>query len=413
MATLRDGNGRSAPPEPPGGTAERSPVAPAADVDLPAAQCLLPLGIPERWRSERAGSFREVLPREVRRAALELRTLPGLGEVRRRQLLSAVGPEEALRSAGAEVPRASAFVARTAAERARRSLALMDRLGHRMAVLGVTGYPAVLAHLPDPPTVLFARGDPQLLERPVVAVVGSRRATAYGEEVTRALVRRLCEAGATVLSGLARGIDGFAHEEALAHGTAAVLGCGLDVAYPWSHRDLQAVIGERGLLLSEFLPGTPPLRHHFPLRNRLLAALADGVVVVEAPERSGALITAKRALDMGREVFAVPGPLGRPASAGCNRLIRDGAHCVADLEDVVRVLGLDGGVRAPSGAPPQPPELGDEALLVWHALSADPEGVDFLTDRTGLPAPTVLHALLELELAGRSRSWGGGRFVRL
>ena len=225
------------------------------------------------------------------------------------------------------------------------------------------------------------------------------------------LAAGLARAGVVVVSGLARGTDAAAHEGALAGGTVAVLGCGIDVAYPPEHRALQERIAGQGLVLTEFPPGTPPLRHHFPQRNRLIAALSRGVVVVEASARSGALITANRALDLGREVFAVPGPIGRRTSEGTNALLRDGARIVLDATDILAELGLP--APEPDGAGAAPPAgLSGPALAVWQALSAESRHVDEVAARAGLDPAAALRALLELELLGCARQTAGMRYAR-
>ena len=218
---------------------------------------------------------------------------------------------------------------------------------------------------------------------------------------------------------LAHGIDGHAHRAALAGGTIAVLGCGPDVVFPHEHEELQARIGSDGLLVSEFVPGEPPLPHNFPRRNRIIAALARGVVVVEAPTKSGALITVEHAIDLGRDVFAVPGPVDRDTSAGTNALLRDGARLVTSAADILSELGIGGAdalaaaAATADTASPAPPEgLGDAPLRVWRALEPDPLHVDVLARRSDLAPADALGALLELELRGSVRQLPGTRFVR-
>lgn len=298
-----------------------------------------------------------------------------------------------------------------ALESARHVLADAHRAGARVIALGDEAYPDRLRQLVDPPWVLFARGRPALMRRRCVAVVGTRRATSYGEDVTRSVASLLATEGLVVVSGLARGIDSFAHEEALAGGTIGVLGCGIDVVYPRRNGALQRAIAETGLLLSEFPPGTPPVAHNFPRRNRIIAALADLVLVVEAPEKSGALITVRHALDLGRGVMAVPGLVGRASAAGVNRLVAEGAAVLTEPADVLWELGIE-----PSRRPPTPdsapPHLRPEAAKVWEALHQEAGHVDDLAVRTGLSTAATLHALLELELAGHARDLGGKRYER-
>ena len=258
-------------------------------------------------------------------------------------------------------------------------------------------FPPGLLELSQPPAVLFAIGDVALLRAPCVAIVGTRRATSYGERVTAELAAALARAGVTIVSGMARGIDGVAHRAALAAGgaTAAVLGTGVDVAYPTSHGALHAAIASRGLLLSEELPGDRANGGSFPKRNRLIAALARATIVVEAPEHSGALITAGCALDLGRTVAAVPGPIDVPQSAGTNLLLRDGAVMIADVADILAIAGVSA-TRARHDAPDDP-----TLRAVWDALDAPAPDLDALATRAALPARRCLAAVTTLELEGR------------
>ena len=268
--------------------------------------------------------------------------------------------------------------------------------GARLLLRDEAAYPTPLLDLPDPPPYLFAIGDFDILAPPVVAVVGTRAATPYGERVTREVAGALARAGACIVSGLARGIDATAHRAALEAGgrTAAVLGTGIDVAYPRANSALHAAIAGRGLLLSEHGPGERATAGSFPRRNRVIAALAGVTIVVEAGARSGALITAGHALDLGRTVAAVPGPIDGPQSAGSNELLRDGAVVIASVADAVALAGL-----TPPAARPGPHVEGDE-LVVWEALAAGPADMDALASRTALPARRCLAAVTALEVAG-------------
>lgn len=259
-----------------------------------------------------------------------------------------------------------------------------------------SAYPAALRDLPDPPRTLWARGNLALADRPCVAIVGTRRATHYAERVTRELARTLARAGACVVSGLARGVDAAAHLGALEVGgaTIAVLGTGLDVVYPKGHAALQREIGERGLLLSELAPTDAAHRGSFPRRNRIIAALASTTIVVEAGVKSGALITAGHALEMGRAVAAVPGPIDVPQSQGSNELLRDGAVVITSMADVLALLGLTAPVRASEL------EAGGAERLVWDALGQGGADLDSLCARAGLPAHEGLAAVSALELRG-------------
>jgi DNA processing protein len=258
-------------------------------------------------------------------------------------------------------------------------------------------YPQLLRELHDPPPGLFLRGagDVALLGRSAVAVVGARACSSYGSQVARLLGRELAAAGLVVISGLARGVDGEAHRGALEAGglTVAVLGCGVDRDYPAAHAQLAARICERGLVVSEYAPGVEPAPWRFPARNRIVSGLAAATVVVEARERSGALITADFTLEAGREVFAVPGEITSALSSGTNGLLRLGATPLTSAADVLESLGVS--------LPEAPvPELGENAGHVLAALSAEVAGVDQLVRSTGLDAATVATALAELELAG-------------
>ncbi|MEZ4415057.1 MAG: DNA-processing protein DprA [Gemmatimonadota bacterium] len=287
-----------------------------------------------------------------------------------------------------------------------------DRDGTHVVPWGSAAYPDRLRALADPPAVLFLHGEPRLLARPGVAVVGARNASPYGLRHAEGLARQLSQAGAVVFSGLALGIDAAAHRGALdgPGGTVGVLGAGLDVPYPHRHRDLRRRIVERGLLVTEFAPGTPPLPHHFPQRNRIVAALAAAVVVVEAGEKSGALITVDHALDLGRAVFAVPGRIDSARSRGCNQLLREGAGVVVSaaslLDDLVGVLPCALQVQPSSWTPDDP-----SAAHVWRRLD-EPLGLDDLRLRTDLPLADLFAALTALELEGRVVRIEGDLYAR-
>ena len=258
-------------------------------------------------------------------------------------------------------------------------------------------FPPLLRELHDPPAGLFLRGtaEANLLSAPAVAVVGARACSSYGSQVARLLGRELAAAGLVVVSGLARGVDGEAHRGALEAGgsTVAVLGCGVDRDYPATHAQLARGIGETGLIVSEYAPGVEPAPWRFPARNRIIAGLAAATVIVEARERSGALITADFALEAGREVYAVPGEITSSLSAGTNALLRLGATPLTQVADVLDALGFE-------AAPARPAELGENAAVVLAALAEEPAGADDLGWRTGLDAAALGTALSELELAG-------------
>jgi DNA processing protein len=256
-------------------------------------------------------------------------------------------------------------------------------------------YPALLHELHDPPAELFVRGALKPLAAPGVAVVGARSCSVYGAQVARSLARELAGAGVVVVSGLARGVDGEAHRGALEGGgrTIAVLGCGIDRDYPRSHAELARRIVSSGAIVSEYPAGVEPAPWRFPARNRIIAALALATVVVEARERSGALITADFALELGRDVFAVPGEITSSLSVGTNDLLRQGAAPLTSARDVLDALGLEPAAAARSSA------VSDAAEALLERLRNGACGADELTRATGLPAGEVAAALVELELA--------------
>lgn len=281
---------------------------------------------------------------------------------------------------------------------------------------GDARYPALLGRVATPPT-LHVRGTLAVDDALAVAIVGARRATAYGLEVGEALAFELAARGVTVVSGLARGVDAAAHRGALRAGgrTIAVLGCGIDVVYPPENRRLADEIAACGALLSQFPPGAPPLAGHFPVRNRTIAGLALGVVVVEADERSGALITARFAADLGREVFAVPGRITSETSRGANGLIQEGAKLVRDWIDIVDELPEPWrrAVRpVRSATPALPPSADSEDGEVLALLSVDePQHLDALIARAQRAPARVAANLLRLEMAGWARQLEGQRWI--
>ena len=272
-------------------------------------------------------------------------------------------------------------------------------------------YPPLLRWIADPPPVLWVRGDPAPLAAPAVAVVGSRGASAYGLSVAERLGHDLAAAGVTVVSGGARGCDGAAHRGALSAGgaTVAVLGCGPDIVYPAEHRNLYRTIVERGAVLSELGPGAPPLPAHFPRRNRIISGLVHAVVVVEASDRSGSLITAGCALEQGRDVMAVPGNVLSERHTGCHDLLRDGACLVQSAADVLEELGWDR--PAASAGDVASLETAGDPVLACLAPGEDCD-VEALAQRAGLPVAALLGRLTRLELLGSIQRTSAGRFVR-
>jgi len=281
---------------------------------------------------------------------------------------------------------------------------------------GDAAYPAALLHTADPPPMLYAQGDLALLNANSLAIVGSRHATPQGEDNARAFAAHLSGEGLTIVSGMALGIDGAAHDGALSGrgSTIAVVGTGLDLVYPKRHKALAHRISQQGLLLSEFALGTPSLDSNFPRRNRIIAGLTLGTLVVEAAVRSGSLITARLALECGREVFAIPGSIHSPQSRGCHRLIKQGAKLVESADDILHELRLparavaDPGVAAQDEA--EPAQRPADSLLA--AMGHDPATLDALGARTGWPSERLSAMLLELELDGKVARLPGGLFQR-
>ena len=303
----------------------------------------------------------------------------------------------------------------------------LDAASHHLVGWRDDAYPPLLRRIASPPAMLFVAGDLGLLWRPSVAVVGSRAATAGGCANAGLFARALAQAGLCIASGLAAGIDAAAHQAALdADGsTVAVLGTGPDIAYPVRHRPLLERVAREGAVISEHPPGTGPLRQHFPSRNRILAGLSLGTLVVEAAEKSGALITARLAAEMGREVFAVPGSIHNPMARGCHRLLREGAQLVESPAEVLEAMAplvvelaraLRGQLEllpvAPAGVAETPCSDDGGYNRLWQALGHDPTGMDDLVLRTGLTAAALSSMLLALELDGRIAT-EHGRYARI
>jgi len=293
-----------------------------------------------------------------------------------------------------------------------------ENLGASLVAIGEPGYPPALAQVDSPPPVLYAKGRLELADIPIVAIVGARNGSAVGQKFTRQIATDLALEGFVIASGLARGIDTAAHLATLEHGTIAVLAGGIDIVYPPENDDLQRAIGERGLLISERSPGFAPRGKDFPRRNRLISGISLGVVVVEAAERSGSLITARLAGEQGREVFAVPGSPLDPRSAGTNNLLKQGAGLVTCARDILEVLApILGRPPAPppielaaadEHRPPEPlPDIRQsERELIVGALGPSPVDIDELIRTTGIATRKVHIVLLELDLAGRLQRHG-------
>jgi DNA processing protein len=295
-------------------------------------------------------------------------------------------------------------------------LAWLAQPGHGCITLHDREYPPLLREIADPPVVLFTRGDAAVLRGKQIAIVGSRNPTATGERTAKRFAAALSRAGLAVTSGLALGIDAAGHEGALEAGgpTVAVFGCGLDRVYPLRHQALaDAIAGRGGALVSEFPPGTPPSREGFPRRNRIISGLSLGVLVVEAALKSGSLITARQAMEQGREVFAIPGSIHDPLARGCNALIREGAKLVESVPDILEELGaLAGFVDCQGQSPAIPPADAEAARILAHIAYA-PTSVDTLVAATGYTANLITSKLVLLELEGHVAAAPGGGYRRV
>ncbi len=356
------------------------------------------------------------LSQEEAFARIRLLRSPNVGPVSFRQLLRRFGTAgQALEALPDLAGRGGAKYQPASEERVARETAAVRAAGARYLFHDSADYPALLGELDSAPPILTCRGDLALAKRSCVAIVGARNASAAAVKLARQFASDLAEAGLVVVSGLARGIDGAAHQAALVGGTIGVIASGIDITYPPEHRDLQEEVAQRGLLLAEQPPGTEPLARHFPSRNRIIAGLAAGTVVVEAAPRSGSLITARLAAEAGREVMAVPGSPLEPRSQGCNELIREGAVLVQSAADVIELVnGFDGMPRSILREPASafealPDELADRPADITTLLTMAPVAVDELIRQSGESASAVQLALLELELAGRLVRHAAGR----
>ena len=345
---------------------------------------------------------------------LRLLRTPGIGPVTFRQLVVRFGSATSALQAVPDLARrggGSAPVLRSRGD-AEREIASVEKLGARFIALGQGLYPRLLAELEDAPPLLIAKGNLGLLDKQTVAIVGARNASAAASRFARGLAHDLGQHDLIVVSGLARGIDSAAHDGALATGTIGVIAGGIDVFYPPENEERQEALYARGLVLAEMPPGTEPRARHFPYRNRIIAGMSSGTVVVEAAPRSGSLITARLAAEAGREVMAVPGSPLDPRAQGCNQLIRDGATLIQNAADVIEAIRpFESRVRA-APEPFQPAEEmnGDDALgLVEGLLGPSPVPVDEVIRLSGAASGAVQMALLELDLAGRLDRHAGGK----
>ena len=341
---------------------------------------------------------------------------PNIGPVSYRQLLRRFGAaSSALEALPDLAGRGGGRYVAAPEQRISAEIAALKQAGGRYLFHDSPDYPALLGETSGAPPILTVMGDAAIAARPCVAMVGARNASAAAIKLARDFAAALAGQGITIISGLARGIDGAAHKGALAGGkTVGVIASGIDIAFPREHAELQAQIASEGLLIAEQPPGTEPLARHFPSRNRIIAGLAAGTLVVEAAPRSGSLITARLAGEFGREVMAIPGSPLDARSHGCNQLIRDGAVLVQNPDDVVELVSaFDGTARShfrESAAPFVPLEpLGDEPADLAALLSTAPLAIDELIRQSGDSPAAVQLALLELELAGRLQRHAGGR----
>lgn len=347
---------------------------------------------------------------------LRLVRTAGIGPVTFRQLMRRFGTAAAALNAVPDLARRGGGKAPRLFDRAdaEREIGRVEKFGARYLALGQGLYPPLLAELEDAPPLLIARGNLNLLDRMTVAIVGARNASAAACRFARGLAHDLGQHDLVVVSGLARGIDSAAHDGALESGTIGVIAGGIDVYYPPENEGRQNAMYERGLVIAEMAPGTEPRARHFPYRNRIIAGMSAGTVVVEAAPRSGSLITARLAAEAGREVMAVPGSPLDPRAQGCNQLIRDGATLIQNARDVVEELRpMDARVRSASTPYRAETELvngDDDAVgVVEELLGPSPVPVDEIIRMSGASSGAVQMALLELDLAGRLDRHAGGK----
>jgi len=345
---------------------------------------------------------------------LRLLRTPGIGPVTFRQLILRFGTAAAALDAVPDLARRGGGKTPLlwSRDQAEREIARVEKLGARFLALGEGLYPRLLAELEDAPPLLVAKGNLNLFDRQSVAIVGARNASAAACRFARGLAHDLGQHDLVVVSGLARGIDSAAHDGALETGTIGVVAGGIDIFYPPENEERQKSLYERGLVLAEMPPGTEPRARHFPYRNRIIAGMSGGTVVVEAAPRSGSLITARLAAEAGREVMAVPGSPLDPRAQGCNQLIRDGATLIQTAADVVEAIRpFESRVRsAPAAYEPADAMNGDDALgLVQELLGPSPVPVDEIIRLSGASTGAVQMSLLELDLAGRLDRHAGGK----
>lgn len=366
-------------------------------------------------------------------AWLRLALVPGVGNTSLIRLLTAFGSPEAVLSCGRTAlavyltaAQCDALLAGPDVAQLDATLTWLDQPGNSLMTLADTDYPKTLLEIADPPAMLYCKGQRRLLSQPALGIVGSRNATPQGVRDAEAFARALSDAGLTIVSGLALGIDAAAHRGGLAGAgsSVAVIGTGLDRIYPARNKALAHQLVETGLIVSEFPLGTPPLPGHFPRRNRLISGLARGVLVVEAAPDSGSLITARVAAEQGREVFAIPGSIHSPLARGCHALIKQGAKLVESAADILDELAWQQRLDPPDlrqhgphderqtvDSPPVLPETPADPVL--DALDGAPTTLDTLAQRTGLTLDALSAKLLMLELDGHIASLPGGRYQKI
>ena len=359
-------------------------------------------------------------------AIVALNMLPKIGPIRVRRLLEALGDPAAILGAAKDrlmrvdgIGEETAKILHSWQDHADPIAEIREATARGISIVTQddADYPAPLRNAYDPPLLLYVWGKLEPRDRHAISIVGSRRTTLYGTQATKKLSYQLAQAGFTIVSGLARGIDTAAHEAAVAANgrTIAVVGSGLAQLYPPENLVLAEKIASGfGAVVSEFPLNTPPDKQTFPMRNRIVAAWARAVLVTECPAWSGSLITANLASEYGKPIFAVPGPIDKPTSAGCNQLIRDGATLVADVSHILDDLGELPFARQPSAAEPaaEIPELPEEEAAVFAAVSADESPVDRIIERSGLPAHVVTANLMKLEMRRLVRVFPGFRYAR-
>ncbi len=350
---------------------------------------------------------------------LRFASVPSLGPASQRKLLSVFGsPQDVFAASRADLLRvvnnaaASALQTGPDEQVVQTALAWLRESGNHLLTIADPRYPSALLEIADPPLLLFAKGRLELLRQPALAVVGSRSASAGGARDAQSFSQVLSDAGLTIVSGLALGIDAAAHRGGLAGASSSigVVGTGLDKVYPARNRQLAHQLAEEGVLLSEFPLGTPPLPGNFPRRNRVISGLSRGVLVIEAALRSGSLITARQALDQGREVYAIPGSIHSPVAKGCHWLIKQGAKLVETAQDVLEELSM---AVPPVESARDAPQLDPAAATLLSSLGFEPIDLDTICERAGIAASVGATLLLNLELAGCVERLPGGLFQRM